>query len=111
MPCAKCWAMLASLPRIRRRALPDVGDCVRPDQESQPARYLERLRVHGASRECAAARTRDAGGADAVPGADADSPAERRESDRVDASCVPGQVARTYASLRHSIVRERLGAS
>ena len=77
----------------RRRAVADVGDCVRPDQESQPARHLERLRVHGAGRECAAARTRDARGADAVPGADADSPAGRRESDRVDASCVPRQVA------------------
>jgi hypothetical protein len=72
---------------------------------------LNALRVHGAGPECAAARTRDVGGADAVPGAGADSPAGRRESDRVDASCVPRQVAGTFASLRYSIVRERLGAS
>ena len=38
-------------------------------------------------------RTRVARGADAVPLADTDSPAGRRESDRVDASCVRGSVS------------------
>ncbi len=72
---------------------------------------LNDFAFNGASRECAAARTRDARGADTVPGADTDSPAGWRESDRVDASCVRRQVAGTFASLRYSIVRERLGAS
>jgi hypothetical protein len=77
----------------RRRAVPDVGDCVRSDPQPEPARDPERLRFHGAGRERAAVRTRDARGADTVPGADADSPVGRRESDRVDASRVPRRVA------------------
>jgi hypothetical protein len=43
--------------------------------------------------------------------ADPDPSSGRREPDRVDARGVPGVTSVIVASLRHSIVRERLGAS
>src|SRR5438477_12328718 len=52
---------------------------LRPDQESQPAWHLERLRIHGPVGGGATSRTRVARGADAVPLADADPSAGWRE--------------------------------
>ena len=115
-PCARGWPSSASPPRTSPMSgsrMSEIG--VRPDQESQLAWHLERLRIHGSIGGRATDRTRVARGADAVPLADADSPAGRREPDRVDASRVWASIgardAPAVASLRCSIVRERLGAS
>jgi hypothetical protein len=70
--------------RHRQRTDADVGIGVRPDQESQLARHLERLRIHGPIGGRAASRTRVARGADAVPLADTYPSAGRCKPDRVD---------------------------
>ena len=72
-----------------RMRMSEIG--VRPDQESQLAWHLERLRIHGSIGGRSTDRTRVARGADAVPLADTDSSAGRRKPDRVDASRVWAQ--------------------